>query len=237
MPKKNRVTKKKDRHSTECPVDPEKIEPFLVDVSKIPVFPNNNNLPIPIYPSTAYGWRNYLVWILNSISGKAWDFTSLFTSLSRTRIRAISKQVQKAIDSKQSLDNAIITPEPVTTLLQQHIMSTLAKLNDPTFLELHLAVGSEVSESSIRYVLNKNNFSLKVPSAVDRSDDPICCAKRFEYSQLAIQYMDNPNLFLVYIDETHIKPGDIHKARRISTRGFVSKSQKRALLQIPHPST
>jgi hypothetical protein len=31
--------------------------------------------------------------------------------------------------------------------------------------------------------------------------------------------MNNPNLFLVYIGETHIKPGDIHKARRISTRG------------------
>jgi hypothetical protein len=55
MPKKNRVTKKKDRHSTECPVDPKTIKTFIVDVSKMPVFPNNNNLPIPIYPSTAYG--------------------------------------------------------------------------------------------------------------------------------------------------------------------------------------
>jgi hypothetical protein len=31
--------------------------------------------------------------------------------------------------------------------------------------------------------------------------------------------MNNPDIFLVYIDETHIKPSDIHKARRISTRG------------------
>jgi hypothetical protein len=127
-PKKKPLTKRKDRWRTECSVDPEKIKTFLVDVSQMPVFPNNNNLPIPIYPSTAHGWRNYLVWILNSISGKAWNFTSLFTSLSRTRIRAISQQVQKAIDNKQSLDNAIITPEPVTTLLQQHIMSTLCRI-------------------------------------------------------------------------------------------------------------
>jgi hypothetical protein len=143
MPKKKCVTKRKDRHSTGHSVDPEKIKTFIVDVSQMPVFPNNNNLPIPIYPSTTYGWRNYLVWILNSISGKAWDFTSLFTSLSRTSVLEISKQVQKAIDNKQSLDNTIITPEPVTTLLQQHIMSTLCKI-EPILLELHLAVGSEM---------------------------------------------------------------------------------------------
>jgi len=61
----------------------------------------------------------------------------------RTRIRAISKQMQKAVDNKQSLDNTIITPEPVTTLLQEHIMSTLCKI-EPILLELHLAVGSEM---------------------------------------------------------------------------------------------
>jgi hypothetical protein len=128
-PKRNALLKgEKDRWPTECPVDPKKIKTFLVDVSKMSVFPNHNNLPISIYPSTAYGWRNYSVSILNSISGKAWDFTSLFTSLSRTCVRAISKQVQKAIDDKQSLDNTIVTPQPVTTLLQQHIMSTLCRI-------------------------------------------------------------------------------------------------------------
>jgi hypothetical protein len=118
-------SKRKDRYSTEFPVDPNKIKTFLVDVSKMPVLPNNNNnLPIPIYPSTAYGWRNYLVWILNSISGKAWDFTSLFIGHFTSHVLAISQHVQS-----ESLDNAIITPQPVTTLLQQHIMSIFAKSN------------------------------------------------------------------------------------------------------------
>jgi hypothetical protein len=112
-------------------------------------------------------------------------------------------------------------------------MSTLCKI-ESIFLELHLAVGSEASESSIRYVLNNNNFILKVPLAVD----PMCCTKRFEYSQLAIQYMNNPNLSLVYIDKTLIKPNHIYvKPKRSLRSGFVSKSQKLVLLQIPLPST
>jgi hypothetical protein len=41
------------------PVVPEEIKTFLANVSKMPVFPNNDNY-IPIYPSTTYGWKNYL---------------------------------------------------------------------------------------------------------------------------------------------------------------------------------
>jgi len=41
--------------------------------------------------------------------------------------------------------------------------------------------------------------------------------------------MNNPDIFLVYIDETHIKPSDIHKARRISTR--------RVCVQVPETCT
>jgi hypothetical protein len=41
--------------------------------------------------------------------------------------------------------------------------------------------------------------------------------------------MNNPDIFLVYIDETHIKPSDIHKARRISTR--------RVRVQVPKTCT
>jgi len=76
--------------------------------------------------------------ILNSISGKAWYITSLFIGHFTSRVLAISQHVQS-----ESLDNAIITPQPVTTLLQQHIMSTLCKI-EPILLELHLAVGSEM---------------------------------------------------------------------------------------------
>jgi hypothetical protein len=50
------------------------------------------------------------------------------------------------LSALQKADNTIITPEHVTTLLQQHIISTLTQLNNPIFLELRLAVGSEVSE-------------------------------------------------------------------------------------------
>jgi hypothetical protein len=57
----------------------QKIKTFLVDVPKISVFASNNTPLMPSYPSMAYRWNTYLVLILNAISGKAWDFTSLFT--------------------------------------------------------------------------------------------------------------------------------------------------------------